>query len=56
MYRVRYLRLRRHLPGRWNGSIAPGGSAAFGFLVTTTGSTNGKPAGFTLNGAVRDTA
>ncbi|MEV7802235.1 cellulose binding domain-containing protein [Microbispora sp. NPDC088329] len=39
-----------------NGSIAPGGSAAFGFLVTTAGSTNGKPAGFTLNGAVCDTA
>jgi endo-1,4-beta-xylanase len=32
----------------WNGSLAPGGSASFGFLGSWTGS-NPAPAAFTLN-------
>jgi hypothetical protein len=34
----------------WNGSLAPGASASFGFNGTHTG-TNRRPASFTLNGA-----
>ncbi|WP_436528734.1 cellulose binding domain-containing protein [Actinoplanes sp. HUAS TT8] len=34
----------------WNGSVATGGTASFGFNGTTTGSTNPVPAAFTLNG------
>jgi alpha-galactosidase len=33
----------------WNGSVAPGGAASFGFIATWTGS-NAAPAGFSLNG------
>lgn len=35
----------------WNATIAPGGSASFGFIGSLTGSTNSKPTSFTLNGA-----
>ncbi|GAA0683536.1 glycoside hydrolase family 9 protein [Kitasatospora atroaurantiaca] len=35
----------------WNGTLAPGGTASFGFQATYSG-TNAAPARFTLNGAV----
>jgi lysophospholipase L1-like esterase len=34
----------------WNSVIAPGGTASFGFLGTLTGTSNSRPAAFTLNG------
>ncbi|GFJ93835.1 hypothetical protein Prum_074770 [Phytohabitans rumicis] len=34
----------------WNGTIAPNGTAAFGFTASWTG-TNAKPTAFTLNNA-----
>jgi len=33
----------------WNGALAAGGSASFGFLASSTG-TNAAPTAFTLNG------
>ncbi len=35
----------------WNGAVAPGGSASFGFLAARPGDANPAPAGFTVNGA-----
>ena len=34
----------------WNGVVAVGGSASFGFLGAINGTANASPTGFTLNG------
>lgn len=42
--------------GSYNATIAPGGTASFGFLGSMAAGTNGTPTGFTLNGATCTTA